>query len=91
MNSEILSRSLGVLLTRRLSVLEYQEWGREDRLDQDRWERVGNKIEEVWNPSLGMCPWASSSTLVSSSVKSEEEFLQKLLRGVNWMKHVKAG
>lgn len=91
MNSEILSRSLGVLLTRRLSVLEYQEWGREDRLDQERWERIGNKIEEGWNPSLGMCPWVSSSTLVSSSVKSEEEFLQKLLRGVSWMKHVKAG
>lgn len=38
MNSDILSRSLGVLLTRRLSALEYQELGREDRLAEERWE-----------------------------------------------------
>lgn len=36
MNSDILSRSLGVLLTRRLSALEYQELVREDRLAEER-------------------------------------------------------
>lgn len=61
--------------------------GRE-RLDEEGLEGTWNKIEGGWNPSLGMGPWASSSASVFSSVKWEEESLQRPLRKVSWMKHV---
>lgn len=54
-------------------------------------EGTWNKIEGGWNPSLGMGPWASSSASVFSSVKWEEESLQRPLRKVSWMKRVNTG